>query len=74
MSSMALDISLNDLIKKNRKSRLQNRRKRLNTKSSIGNKDGRPFKTRRNRDDGSKILLSNLAYGVTSKDLKVFNK
>jgi len=73
--SSNLDMSLNDLIKKNRKSRLQqNRRKRLGGdklgfgKSSDRNRNN--LRRGRNKDDGSKILISNLAYKVTSKDLK----
>eukprot|EP00833_Pecoramyces_ruminatium_P015955 jgi/Orpsp1_1/1189987/evm.model.d7180000075962.1 len=82
--SSSLDMSLSDLIKRNRKSRLQNRKRRLNSKSrlqnrkrrlnsktNIGKKDRKNLNIRRrNKDDGSKILISNLAYGVTSKDLK----
>lgn len=70
--SSSLDMSLSDLIKRNRKSRLQNRKRRLNSKTNIGKKDRKNLNIRRrNKDDGSKILISNLAYGVTSKDLKV---
>ncbi|ORX81691.1 RNA-binding domain-containing protein [Anaeromyces robustus] len=73
MSSNTLDMSLDDLIKKNRKSRLQSRRRRLNNDKTggIGRRDRNTLNNRRrNKDDGSKILISNLAYNVTSKDLK----
>lgn len=71
--SSNLDMSLNDLIKKNRKTRLQNRRRKLGgDKAGIGrgDRDRGNLRGRRNKDDGSKILISNLAYKVTSKDLK----
>jgi len=74
--SSNLDMSLNDLIKKNRKTRLQNRRRKLGgDKAGIGrgDRDRGNLRGRRNKDDGSKILISNLAYKVTSKDLKVNN-
>jgi THO complex subunit 4 len=69
-------MALNDIIKKNRKSRIQSRRRKANgtDKTSIGRRGDRDRKSLnrrgRNKDDGSKILISNLAYGVTSKDLK----
>jgi len=65
-------MSLDALIKKNRKSKLQQRRRKLNgDRPGMGRKnDRRSLNTRRNKDDGSKILVSNLEYKVTSKDLK----
>ncbi|ORX52510.1 RNA-binding domain-containing protein [Piromyces finnis] len=74
--SSSLDMALNDIIKKNRRTRIQSRRRRANGTDKIsigrrGNRDRKPLNRReRNKDDGSKILISNLAYGVTSKDLK----
>jgi len=72
MSTFGLDMSLNALIKRNKKLRLQNRKRKFDKTGIFNKKDKNIFLTSKNqnKDEGSKILISNLAYGVTSKDLK----
>ncbi|ORX84218.1 RNA-binding domain-containing protein [Anaeromyces robustus] len=74
-----LGMSLDEMISKKKSLRRRNQRRTNNGGRRTGTKlssglSTRNSNTRRNRDDGSKIMISNLEYKVTEKDLReLFN-
>jgi len=68
-------MSLDEIISKKKSIRRRNQRRGGNNggrriSSKISNNISRNSNPRRKRDDGSKIMISNLEYKVTEKDLK----
>jgi len=72
-----LNMSLDELISKKKNNRRRNQRRSTNNNgrrvsnkiSSMSSRSSTNL--RRKRDEGSKIMISNLEYKVTEKDLKV---
>jgi len=69
-------MSLDEMISKRKNIRRRNQRRGNNNGRRVSNKissisSRRSDNLRRKRDDGSKIMISNLEYKVTEKDLKV---